>query len=147
MRIIAVYISTVAWLVTGQLENHPFISCLSGNMEQSLTELVLIVDASAQLDMRKEIGEHISVVVVRCVEEAVSLFRFSAEPLLNESFMVVTGQLLAMLEENLEAFKLIRVTSEHQRTEVSVHPHAAHANLTGFHLACGVGAVSRRASV
>ena len=85
--------------------------------------------------------------MVRCVEEAVSLFRFTAKPLLNESFMVVTGQLLAMLEEDLEAFELIRVTSEHQRTKVSVHPHAAHTNLTGFHFACGVGAVSRRAPV
>ena len=61
--------------------------------------------------------------------------------------MVVTGQLLAMLEEDLEAFELIRVTSEHQRTKVSVHPHAAHTNLTGFHFACGVGAVSRRAPI
>ena len=52
-----------------------------------------------------------------------------------------------MLEEDLEAFELIRVTGEHQRTEVSVHPHAAHASLTGFHFACGVGAVSCRASV
>ena len=116
-------------------------------MKQSLIELVLIVDASTQLDMRKEIGEHIGVVVVRCVEEAVSLFRFAAKPLLNESFMVVTGQLLAMLEEDLEAFELIRVTGEDQHTEVSVHPHAAHANLTGFHFTCGVGAVSCRAPV
>ena len=74
MCINAVYISTVAWLITGKFKNHPLISCPGGNVQQSLIKLIFIVDTGAQLDIREEIGEHIGVVVVRCVEEAVSLF-------------------------------------------------------------------------
>ena len=62
--------------------------------------------------MCEQIREHVWIILVDCVEEAVSLLGWPTEPLLNKSFVVVAGQLFTVLVENLKTIELIGVTSE-----------------------------------
>ena len=111
--IVAVYIRAVARLITSQLKYHPLVACTGCNVQQRLIIFVLIIDARAQLDIREKIGKHLGIVVIYRIKEAISLLIGATEPFFDESFMIMTGQLLAMLEENLKALELIGVTCEH----------------------------------
>ena len=58
--------------------------------------------------------------MIDSIEKSVDLLFFSSKPFLYESFMVRAGQLLAVLEQDLEASLLVGVASEKESAEVSV---------------------------
>jgi len=128
MDIDSVDVSAVARLISGKLENDPLVSMFGSFVKQGRAAILLaqVLHTTAQLDGLEQVSEHVCIVVLDCKEETVTLLGLTTDPLSDEYFVTLAGELRTVLEENLQTVELIGVTCENKRAEMPVHAHAAH---------------------
>ena len=124
-----IHFSEVATFIARKHEDDSFVAFGGCDVQDRLLVVIvgaLVVDAVAKADLFQEIFEHVRVIVIDGVVEAVVLFCFAPDPLLDKVGNVLVRQSHAVLKQDLQALELVAVTGEQERAEVSVHAHARH---------------------
>ena len=78
-----------------------------------------------QIDVLEQVVEHIGIVVLCCVEQALALLFRAADPVNDKAVHILVGHFLAMLEQQLQTLQLIGITGKDESAKVAIFAHTA----------------------